>query len=131
MHTDNPSSTLQYTYVMCVLSKLLCKLQKYVFHHYKVWVRKRIEKDDFKLPRKRKISDHFEEEEAPVKFVSKVEEDHCQLFFIKQLIWLSTVFVTNFSRMTSLKRFRQLKFAFKSVAWRRIWSWTSANFFVF
>ena len=32
------------------------------------------EKDDPKLPRKRKVSSHYEIEEAPVEFVSKVEE---------------------------------------------------------
>ena len=32
------------------------------------------EKDDPKLPGKRKVSNHYEEGEAPVEFVSKVEE---------------------------------------------------------
>ena len=32
------------------------------------------EKDDPKLPRKRKALSYYEEEEAPVHFVSKVEE---------------------------------------------------------
>ena len=42
------------------------------------------EKDDPKLPKKRKVSRHYEEEEAPVEFVSKVAECYHQ-FFIKQL----------------------------------------------
>ena len=32
------------------------------------------EKDDPKLPGKRKVLSYYEEEEAPVEFVSKVEE---------------------------------------------------------
>ena len=34
-----------------------------------------------KLPRKRKVSSHYEEEEAPVEFVSKVEEYYLHLFY--------------------------------------------------
>ena len=48
------------------------KLQKYLFRHYKVWEKKLVlyvfEKDNPKLPRKRKVSSHGEEEEAPVEF---------------------------------------------------------------
>ena len=33
-----------------------------------------IEKDELKLPGKRKVSSHYKEGEAPVEFVSKVEE---------------------------------------------------------
>ena len=32
------------------------------------------EKDDLKVPRKRKVLSYYEEEEATVQFVSKVEE---------------------------------------------------------
>ena len=39
------------------------------------------EKDDPKLPRKRKILNHGEEEEAPVEFVSKVEENYLHFFY--------------------------------------------------
>ena len=69
-------------------------MQKYVFQHYMVWEKKLVEKDDpTKLSteagvlrnlakftgkhlcqRKRKDSGHYEEGEAPVKFVSKVEK---------------------------------------------------------
>ena len=72
MHTVNFSSTIHTSYVVKV-----SKLQKYVFQHSKVWERKFpyvFEKDDPKLPRKRKVSIHYEEEEAPVEFASKVEE---------------------------------------------------------
>ena len=59
----------------------LSKLQKYVFQHYKVRKRKLIEKDDPKLPKKRKVSGHYEEGEAPVKFIPKVEEYYRQIFY--------------------------------------------------
>ena len=36
-----------------------------------------IEKDDPKLPRKGKVSSHYMEGEAPVEFVSNVEEYYC------------------------------------------------------
>ena len=49
------------------------KLKKYVFQHLKVWERNLVssafEKDDPTLTRKRKVSSHYEEEEAPVKLV--------------------------------------------------------------
>ena len=34
-----------------------------------------------KLPRKRKVSNHYEEEEAPVEFVSTVEEHYRQILY--------------------------------------------------
>ena len=58
----------------------LSKLKKYVFQHYKVWDTKLIEKDATKLPRKRNVSDRYKEGEAPVKFVSKVEEYYPKFF---------------------------------------------------
>ena len=45
--------------------------------------RRFLKKDDPKLPRKRKVSSHYEEEEAPIEFVSQVEE--YLHFFIIQL----------------------------------------------
>ena len=39
------------------------------------------EKDNPKLPRKRKVLSHYEEEEALVDFVSKVEEYYHHLFY--------------------------------------------------
>ena len=44
---------------------------------------RKLEIDDPRLPRKRKVSSHYEEGEAPVEFVSTVEEHK---FYIKQLI---------------------------------------------
>ena len=46
---------------------------------------------DHKLPKRRKVSTHCEEEEAPVEFISKIEKYYLH-FFIKQLTWLSSVF---------------------------------------
>ena len=40
-----------------------------------------LEKYDLKLPRKRKVSSHYEEEEAPVEFVSKVKEYYLHFFY--------------------------------------------------
>ena len=39
------------------------------------------EKDDPKLLRKRKVLSYYEEEEAPVEFVSKVEEYYLHFFY--------------------------------------------------
>ena len=38
--------------------------------------KQKLEIDDPKPPKKRKVSNHYEEEEAPVEFVSKVEEHY-------------------------------------------------------
>ena len=67
------------------------------------------EKDGPKLPKKRKVLSHYVEGEAPAEYIFKVEQYHRQ-FFIKQLIWLSTVFVIDFSRKTTMKLFRKLKY---------------------
>ena len=64
------------------------------------------EKDDSKLPRRRKVPSHCEDGQTPLELVFKVEEYYRQ-FFMKQLIWLSTVFTIDFSRKTTLKLFRQ------------------------
>ena len=76
MHTDNLSSTLQYTYVILKGSINyesmflgISRLGRGSWFPYDVF-----EKDDPKLPRKRKVSSYYEEEEAPVEFASKVEE---------------------------------------------------------
>ena len=42
------------------------------------------EKDDPKLPGKRQVLNYYEEEKAPVEFVSKVEK-YCQLFFYQTI----------------------------------------------
>ena len=54
-------------------------MQKYVFQHCRVRKRKLIEKDDLKLPKKRKVLGYYEEGEAPVKFISKFEEYYHQI----------------------------------------------------
>ena len=56
-----------------------------------------VEKDDPKLPSKRKVLNYYEEEEAPVEFVSKVEEYYLHIF-IKQLKQLSILFLIDFRR---------------------------------
>ena len=50
-----------------------------IFQHYHVWVRKLVsicffEKDDAKLPRKRKALIRYEEIQGSAEFVSKVEQ---------------------------------------------------------
>ena len=65
-----------------------------------------------KKPKKRKVLSHYEEGEAPVEFVSTVEEHYRQNFYSAEvLLWNSS---------------DNGKTAFKSVAWRRFWSWTLA-----
>ena len=55
---------------------------------------------------------HYEEGEAPVEFVSTVEAHYNQIFISTEILhWNSSD-----NRNT----------AFKSVAWRRFWSWTLA-----
>ena len=67
------------------------------------------ENDEPKLLTKRKISSHYEEEEALVEYVSKVGEYYHHIF-IKQLKQLSTVFIIDFSKKTTLKLFRKWKY---------------------
>ena len=64
------------------------------------------ENDAPKLPRKRKVLSYYEEKEAPVEFVSKVEEYYLHFFYqaIEQLL---TVFLIDFSKKTTLKLFRK------------------------
>ena len=72
----------------------------------------KLEIDDPKLPKKRKVLIHYEEGEAPVEFVSTVEAHYNQIFISTETLhWNSSD-----NRNT----------AFKSVAWRRFWSWTLA-----
>ena len=64
-------------------------MQKYVFQNYNIWETGSwfsyvFETDDPKLPRKRKVSSHYEDEKAPVDFLSKFEEYYLH-FFVKQL----------------------------------------------
>ena len=81
MHKDNLSSS------PCHVIKV-SKLQKYVLQHYKnekgSYICNVFEKDDPKLPRKRKVLSYYEEREAPIEFLFKVEEYYLH-FFIKRL----------------------------------------------
>ena len=64
------------------------------------------------LPSERKISSYYEKGEAPVEFASTFEEHYCQNFYLTEvLLWNSL---------------DNGKTTFKSVAWRRFWSWTLA-----
>ena len=72
----------------------------------------KLEIDDQELPSERKISSHYEEEEAPVKLLSTFEEHYHQIFYSAEiLLWNSS---------------DNGKIAFKRVAWRRFWSWPLA-----
>ena len=103
----------------CHITKLN-KLQKYIFHHYKAWERKlasecffekvraskwKLEVDDPKPPKERKISSHYEEGEAPVELVSTVEEHYHQIFISAEILHWNSLGNGNT--------------AFKSVVWRR------------
>ena len=60
---------------------------------------------------------HYEEGEAPVEFVSTVEEHYHQIFISAEILhWNSS---------------GNGNIAFKSIAWRRFWSWTLAIFSLF
>ena len=79
MYTDNLSSTLQLRHVMSVNCKsLFFNITRYGRGSQFPYV---FEKDDPKLPRKRKVSNHFEEKEASVEFVSNVEEYYDHFFY--------------------------------------------------
>ena len=67
-----------------------------------------LEKDDPELPCKQKVLSNDEEGKTPVELSSKVEEYYRQ-FFIKQLIWLSSVIEIDFSRKIILKLFKKYK----------------------
>ena len=70
----------------------------------------KLEMDDPVLSKERKVSGHYEEGEAPVEFVSTVEELYRQIFIsTKILLWNSS---------------DNGNAAFKGVIWRRFWSWT-------
>ena len=62
--------------------------------------------------KKGKVSSHYEEGEAPVEFVSTVEEYYRHVFISTEILhWNSSGNGNN---------------ALKRVAWRRFWSWTLA-----
>ena len=41
----------------------------------------KLETNDLKLPTKRKVPSRHEEREAPIEFVSTIEEHYCQFFY--------------------------------------------------
>ena len=74
--------------------------------------KQKLEINDQKPPKKRNVSSHYEEGEAPAEFVSIVEEHYHQIFISAEILhWNSS---------------GNGNTAFKSVAWRRFWSWTLA-----
>ena len=48
--------------------------------------KRKIEIDDPKPPKKRKVLSHYEEGEAPVEFVSIVEEHYHQIFISAEIL---------------------------------------------
>ena len=72
----------------------------------------KLEINGLEIPSERKLSRHYEEGEASIEFASTVDEHYRQNFYSAEvLLW-------NFSNNG--------KTAFKSVAWRKFWSWTLA-----
>ena len=60
----------------------------------------------------KKVSSHYEEEEAPVELVSTVEEHYRQIFISAEILYWNSPGNGNTS--------------FNSIAWRRFWSRTLA-----
>ena len=74
--------------------------------------KRKLEIDDPKPPKKEKVLSHYEKGEVPVESVSTVEEHYHQIFISAEILhWNSS---------------GNGNTAFKSVAWRRFWSWTLA-----
>ena len=48
--------------------------------------KRKLEMDDPKKPKKRKVLSHYEEGEAPVEFVSTVEEHYHQIFISAEIL---------------------------------------------
>ena len=48
--------------------------------------KRKLEIDDPKLPKKRKVSSHYEGGEATLEFVSTVEEHCCQFFISTEIL---------------------------------------------
>ena len=75
-------------------------MRKYVFHHYKARERNqfpyllekvrvskgKLDIDVSKLPKKRKVLSHYEEEEAPAEFASTVREHYRQIFISAEIL---------------------------------------------
>ena len=48
--------------------------------------KRKLEIDDPKLPKKRKVSSHYQGGEATVEFVSTIEERYCQFFISAEIL---------------------------------------------
>ena len=87
-HTDNLSSTLQHTYLTCHEAQQIAKVclstlkgmrEEASFHMFFEKVRasaQKLEVNDPKLPRKRKVPNRYEDGKAPAEFISTVEEHY-------------------------------------------------------
>ena len=74
----------------------------------------KLEIDDQKLPKKRKVPSHYEEGEAPIEIVSIVEEYYHQIFIpaeyyietvqAKETLRVKKILVTNFSNTFAFKQ---------------------------
>ena len=72
--------------------------------------KRKLEIDDLKLLKNRKVSSRYEKEGAPVEFVSTAEEHYRQIFISAEiLLWNSS---------------GNGNTAFKRIVWRRFWPWT-------
>ena len=80
------------------------------------WLSYVFEKDDPKLPRKRNVSSHYEEEKAPVEFVYKVEEYYLHLFYQATEILVSCI-RNRFQQKDYIETLQKMEITtFKSVA---------------
>ena len=92
-HTDYSSSTLQHTNLSCYEAQQIAKVclstlkgmrEEAGFHMFFEKVRtsrQKLEVNDPKLPKKRKVPSCYEHGEAPAEFVSTVEEHYRQIFY--------------------------------------------------
>ena len=92
-HTDNLSSSLQHTYLSCYEAQQITKVclstlkgmrEEASFHIFFKKARasaQKLEVNDPKLPRKRKVPSRYEDGEAPAEFASTVEEHYRQIFY--------------------------------------------------
>ena len=92
-HTDNLSSNLQHTHLSCYEAQQIAKVclstlkgmrEEAGFRMFFEKVRtstQKLEVNDPKLPKKRKVPSCYEHGEAPAEFVSTVEEHNRQVFY--------------------------------------------------
>ena len=92
-HTDNLSSTLQHTHLSCYEAQQTAKVRLSTLKGMREEVSfqmcfekvgasaQKLEVNDPKLPRKRKVPSRFEDGEASAEFTSTVEEHYRQIFY--------------------------------------------------